>query len=91
MPRVRGIGRRCCLAPFHSGSGRRAPRKALGALHPQSNDVRKAKALPHGHSARAVLSRYPPSSPGIHMVKFIEALFDILAAILSVLDRNGKL
>lgn len=33
----------------------------------------------------------PSLSPGIHMIKFIEALLDILAPILSVLDRNGKL
>lgn len=30
-------------------------------------------------------------SQGIPMIKFLEALLDILAPILSVLDRNGKL
>lgn len=45
MPRVRGIGRRCCLIPYLE----------------------------------------------IPMIKFIDALLDILAPILSVLDRNGKL
>ncbi|WP_241123283.1 hypothetical protein [Achromobacter xylosoxidans] len=45
MPRLRGIGRRCCLIPY---------------------------------------LEFP-------MIKFIEALLDILAPILSVLDRNGKL
>ncbi|MCI1839171.1 hypothetical protein ABFG95_05875 [Achromobacter sp. HNDS-1] len=40
-----------------------------------------------------VKGQVPPvaSLHGITMLKFIEALLDILAPILSVLDRNGKL
>lgn len=47
---------------------------------------------PPADTGKSALPAHSTTTPQDHpMIKFIEALLDILAPILSVLDRNGKL